>query len=139
MRHVVLSTALIILATLNNNPTQIIGDKYVAMQVRCTCYTDSGTMANGRQTRNGCIAGRKEWLGMSCALYESKNGEIGDFIGYYEFTDTGSGIDTDGDGKGDSIKLGKSVDVWVSSYEEVTDWQSEHGDYVYMVLIDSEG
>lgn len=139
MRHAIICAGLIIQLTVNQIPHTIIGNTQVAFQVRCTCYTDSGTMANGHETRSGCVAGKKEWLGMSCALYESDNGEIGDFIGYYEFTDTGAGIDTDGDGYGDSIKTGKSIDVWAPSMSAIADWQSEHGDYVYMVLIDSEG
>ena len=40
--------------------------------VRCTCYIEHGITASGIQTRNGIIAGRKEWLGMAAVLYEVK-------------------------------------------------------------------
>ena len=51
--------------------------------VRCTCYIEHGITASGIQTRNGVIAGRKEWLGMAAVLYEVKeDGTLGDFIGY---------------------------------------------------------
>ena len=108
--------------------------------VRCTCYIDSGTTASGIQTRNGIIAGRKEWLGMAAVLYEIKeDGTLGDFIGYYEFCDTGAGIDTDNDGNGDTIRTGNSVDVWQPNMKSARNWVKEHGDYVYMQIVPAVG
>ena len=108
--------------------------------VRCTCYIDRGTTASGRQTRNGIIAGRKERLGMAAVLYEVKeDGMLGDFIGYYEFCDTGAGIDTDGDGNGDTIRTGNSVDVWQPNMKSARNWVKEHGDYVYMQIVPAVG
>ena len=108
--------------------------------VRCTCYIEHGITASGIQTRNGIIAGRKEWLGMAAVLYEIKeDGTLGDFIGYYEFCDTGAGIDTDGDGNGDTIRTGNSVDVWQPSMESARAWVKEHGDYVYMQIVPAVG
>ena len=108
--------------------------------VRCTCYIEHGITASGIQTRNGIIAGRKEWLGMAAVLYEIKeDGTLGDFIGYYEFCDTGAGIDTDGDGNGDTIESGNSVDVWQPNMESAIAWTKEHGDYVYMQIVPAVG
>ena len=108
--------------------------------VRCTCYIEHGITASGIQTRNGIIAGRKEWLGMAAVLYEVKeDGTLGDFIGYYEFCDTGAGIDTDGDGNGDTIRTGNSVDVWQPNMESAIAWIKEHGDYVYMQIVPAVG
>ena len=108
--------------------------------IRCTCYIEHGITASGIQTRNGVIAGRKEWLGMAAVLYEVKeDGTLGDFIGYYEFCDTGAGIDTDGDGKGDTIKTGNSVDVWRPSMGSARAWVKEHGDHVYMQIVPAVG
>ena len=108
--------------------------------VRCTCYIEHGITASGSQTRNGIIAGRKEWLGMAAVLYEIKeDGTLGDFIGYYEFCDTGAGIDTDGDGNGDTIRTGNSVDVWQPNMESARAWIKEHGDYVYMQIVPAVG
>ena len=108
--------------------------------IRCTCYTDSGTTASGKQTRPGIIAGAREWMGCTAALYDVKeDGTIGQFIGYYEVLDTGAGIDTDGDGYGDSIKIGQSIDVWVPDDAAVHEWQQEHGDYVFIKLIPGVG
>ena len=108
--------------------------------VRCTCYIEHGITASGIQTRNGIIAGRKEWLGMAAVLYEVKeDGTLGDFIGYYEFCDTGAGIDTDNDGIGDTIESGNSVDVWQPSMESARAWVKVHGDYVYMQIVPAVG
>ena len=112
----------------------------VPQPVRCTCYIEHGITASGIQTRNGIIAGRKEWLGMAAVLYEVKeDGTLGDFIGYYEFCDTGAGIDTDGDGNGDTIRTGNSVDVWQPNMESAIAWIKEHGDYVYMQIVPAVG
>ena len=108
--------------------------------IRCTSYCDTGITASGVYTRPGIIAGKEEWLGYVAALYEvGEDGNIGDFIGYYEFLDTGAGMDMDGDGYGDSIINGSSVDVYQPTLSECYEWVDEHGDYVYMQLIKGEG
>lgn len=79
-------------------------------------------------------------MGCTAALYDIKeDGTIGQFIGYYEVLDTGAGIDTDGDGYGDSIKIGQSIDVWVPDDTAVHEWQQAHGDYVFIKLIPGVG
>ena len=109
-------------------------------KIRCTCYCHDGITRSGQHTREGIVAGKKEWLGKAVALYEcDDNNELGDFIGYYEFLDNGAGIDTDGDGKGDSIKRGKSIDVYRYTLDDAKDWIKEYGDYVYIKIIDAEG
>lgn len=109
-------------------------------KIRCTCYIDSGITASGQETRDGIIAGQRSDFGKIAALYQyNEDGSIGEFIGYYEFLDTGAGIDTDGDGKGDSIKKGLSVDIWKNTLTEANKWIAEYGDYVYIKIIDAEG
>lgn len=100
----------------------------------------SGITASGQETRDGVIAGRKEDLGKVAALYRyNSNGTVGEFIGYYEFLDTGAGIDTNNNGIGDSIKKGLSIDIWKASMIEANDWIAEYGDYVYIKIIDAKG
>lgn len=109
-------------------------------KIRCTCYIIKGTTASGHETRAGIIAGKKSDIGKGAALYQiNEDGSIGEFIGYFEFLDTGAGIDTDGDGKGDSIKKGLSVDVWQPSIKDAKEWIKEYGDYVYIKIIDAKG
>lgn len=140
---IVLVAVLVVAGKSTSHSAQPIRDwTYYKMPqpIRCTCYIDRGTTASGVQTREGIIAGRKEWLGMVAVLYEVKeDGTLGDFIGYYEFCDTGAGIDTDGDGNGDTIRTGNSVDVWQPSMTNAKAWIKEHGDYVYMQIVDGKG
>ena len=140
---IVLVAVLVVAGKSTSHSAQPIRDwTYYKMPqpVRCTCYIDRGITASGIQTRDGIIAGRKEWIGMMAVLYEVKeDGTLGGFIGYYEFCDTGAGIDTDGDGNGDTIKTGNSVDVWQPSMTNARAWIREHGDYVYMQIVDGKG
>lgn len=105
-------------------------------KIRCTCYTakEGSVTASGEEVREGIIAGKRAWMGKKAILYDM-NLKI---IGIYEFKDTGAGIDTDGDGKGDSIKIGKSVDVYRNTLTRCNDWISAYGDYVYMQIIENE-
>jgi 3D (Asp-Asp-Asp) domain-containing protein len=114
------------------------GDPFTEPQkVRCTCYVDRGTTASGKTTREGIVAGKREWIGCVAALYQvNEDGKLGDFIGYYEFLDTGYGIQTD---YGGSIQLGQSIDVWQPSMKDAYNWVGQYGDYVYMKIIKGVG
>lgn len=108
-----------------------------AVKIRCTGYCDIGYTASGEWTRDGIVAGKREWLGRKAAIYRvNSDNTVGELIGYYEFKDTGAGIDTDGDGKGDSIILGKSIDIWHPTEEACWEWMGKYGDYVYMSFVD---
>lgn len=110
------------------------------VQIRCTCYCEHSKTATGVRTRYGIAAGMKEWLGYTCELNAiNPDGSVGEFIGYFEFLDTGAGIDTDGDGKGDSIKNGQSIDAWINSLPEAYRWRDKYGDYVYMKIFKARG
>lgn len=123
-----------------NSPIKCTAADSELREIRCTCYVEPGVTKSGHYTHEGVIAGRKEDLGKVAALYAvAEDGSIGEFIGYFDFYDTGSGIDTDGDGKGDSIKKGKSVDVFRDDMKAAKKWIKTYGDYVYMQIIDAEG
>lgn len=108
--------------------------------IRCTCYVEHGQTASGQWTRPHTVAGPREWLGCVGALYRmNEDGSMGEFLGYYEFIDTGAGIDTDGDGRGDSIINGESIDVWRPDIEMAREWVDLNGDYVYLKLVKGEG
>ena len=109
--------------------------------IRCTCYTatEGSVTASGKSVREDIVAGKSEWLGCSCVIYENNDGKVGDLIGFFEFCDTGAGIDTDGDGIGDSIKNGKSIDVYRNSLEDCYEWINNYGDYVFIQVIPSVG
>lgn len=103
-------------------------------KIRCTCYTstEGSITASGEPVKEGIIAGKKAWIGKTAILYDMDM----NFIGIYEFKDTGAGIDTDGDGKGDSIKNGKSIDMYRETLERCKEWIGSYGDYVYMQIIE---
>lgn len=101
--------------------------------IRCTCYCDQGITKSGQQVREGIVAGKEEWLGKAAILYEVKeDGSIGDLIGIYEFLDTGYGIDG-------SLIDGTSIDIYCPSLDACSEWTKEHGDYVYLQIVDGKG
>lgn len=109
-------------------------------KIRCTCYCEHGVTCTGEKTRYGIVAGKKEWLGYVAEINRmNDDGSVGEFIGYFEFCDTGAGMDSDGDGKGDTIKNGTSIDIWVESLADAYAWVGEYGDYVYIKIIKGDG
>jgi hypothetical protein len=113
--------------------------------IRATCYTsDEGAITySGQEVRTGIIAGRKDWQGSVALLYSYQmvNGEPvpKELIGIYEVLDTGAGIDTDGDGAGDSIPAGESIDVFQPTSHAAEEFIDTYGDYVMMMLVDGRG
>ena len=110
--------------------------------IRTTCYTanEGSVCSTGVQPHSGVVAGPKEWEGMAVMLYEFEYDESGKpvptkNIGMYTVLDTGAGIDTDGDGVGDSIRNGQSIDVYCNTQHEAEEFVSRYGDYTLMMLI----
>lgn len=103
-------------------------------KIRCTCYTstEGKVTASGEPVREGIIAGKREWMGKTAILYDMNM----NVIGVFEFKDTGAGIDTDGDGKGDSIKNGKSIDVYRDTLARCKEWIKTYSDYVFLQIIE---
>lgn len=101
--------------------------------IRCTGYCDYGYTKSGQYVRDGIMAGKKEWLGKTCVVYQvNEDGSCGNMIGMYEFLDTGNGING-------SLINGTSVDIWFPTESEVWNWMSTYGDYVYIQIIDAVG
>jgi len=97
--------------------------------IRCTGYIDVGHTRSGEWTRNGVVAGRYEWLGKKCKLYQkNQDGSVGEYIGTFEFLDTGYGINA-------SLEKGTSIDVWHPSMESLEEWLKLYGDYVYIEFL----
>ena len=100
--------------------------------IRCTCYTASegAVTADGSKPIEGYISGKREWLGYLCVMYENDNGKVGNLIGYFDFRDTGGA---------ETLKNGKSIDVYRDSLEGCYDWIAQYGDYVFVQIIKAEG
>lgn len=113
--------------------------------IRTTCYTakEGAITSSGTRVRPGIIAGKKEWQGFIAFLYtyEIIDGNCipKDLIGIYEVLDTGAGIDTDFDGKGDSIIDGTSIDVFQPTLHQAEEWVDTYGDYTMLLLVEGEG
>lgn len=113
--------------------------------IRATCYTsnEGAITYSGQKVRTGIIAGKKDWQGNVALLYSYKivDGEPvpDELIGIYEVLDTGAGIDTNGDGKGDTIPAGESIDVYQPTMHAAEEWIDQYGDYVLMMLVEGKG
>lgn len=95
--------------------------------VECTayCYTGQPTASGAPTVEDLTIAGAREWLGCTCALYD----EDKKFLGFYEFTDTGYGRDGD-------IERGETVDLYMPSESDCDAWGRRT---MYIQIIPSEG
>ena len=96
-------------------------------EVEATAYCDGEVCCKGEIPRMGICAGKPEWYGKVIALYESDNGKIGEFIGYFECLDTGP-VDT--------VRAGKVIDIYNPSRE----WCKQFGrKKVIAYIIEGEG
>lgn len=106
--------AIIVLGIVGIAATVDAADLPFVVNSTAYCNPAGNKTADGSDTIEGVtIAGKKEWLGCMAALYEIKeDGEIGEFIGYRQFTDTGYGKDsTLYPGMG-TIETGETVDIY---------------------------
>lgn len=85
-------------------------------------------MANGQTVFHGAIAGKSEWLGMVAYLYEDNDGKIGDWLGCYEFCDTGG---TQG------IKNGYVIDVYQDTLEDCQEFMAQTNGKVFIQIFDN--
>lgn len=76
--------------------------------MKATAYCLQGTTVDGSHTRRGIAASKPEWIGLTAAVYLDDNGELGEFLGYYEIKDTG----------GSGVRSGKVLDIWLPTYDE---------------------
>jgi hypothetical protein len=114
--------------------------------MRVTCYTanEGAISSTGIKPHYGVVAGAKEWEGKAVLLYTFDYNEGGEpvpkeCVGLFTILDTGAGIDTDNDGKGDTIKNGQSLDVYVDTKEQAQEWTREYGDYLLAIIVEGEG
>ena len=147
---VALCVCLFIIAAVKvNGAHQLIVDERDPFEqpilIRATCYTseEGAITSSGKPVRENTIAGKREWQGCIAFLYtysyEGGQPQIKELIGVYEVIDTGAGIDTDGDGKGDSIIKGSSIDVYQPTLHQAEEWTDIYGDYVMMMLVRGKG
>lgn len=97
-------------------------------KVRATVYTstEGSLTADESKVREGIVAGKREWLGYTCVIYDLDM----NIIGIYEFKDTGGHKD---------IKNGTRIDVYRDTLDRCDEWIDTYGDYVYIQLFKAYG
>jgi 3D (Asp-Asp-Asp) domain-containing protein len=109
------------------NPKSWISDGEMH-EVECTAYCNpNGNLtASGKPTVEGLtIAGAREWLGCICVMWD----EDLNYIGMFDFTDTGYGKDGD-------ILRGETVDLYFDSREDCINFGRQK---VYIQVIRADG
>lgn len=104
-------------------------EEYVEPQlVRCTVYTapEGAITADGSKVREGIVAGKREWLGCTCVIYDTDMR----LIGLYEVKDTGGA---------DWLKDGTAIDVFRNDLDRCNEWIDQYGDYCYIQIFKDEG
>ena len=130
--------AIIVLGIVGIAATVEAADLPFVVNSTAYCNPAGNKTADGSDTIEGVtIAGKKEWLGCIAALYEIKeDGNVGDFIGYRTFTDTGYGVDSQlYPGKG-TIETGETIDIYFDKYETAKRWGDRK---IYVQVIKGEG
>lgn len=120
--------------------------------VSTTAYTQGHTCCKGVKAREGIVAGRPEWYGMGCIIYEAipceGSYQIGDVIGYYEILDTGYGKSTKNGvpskvrqdkGHQGTIEIGQCIDKYSVSMAAAVDWMEKTGGRCFIQLVSGKG
>jgi len=102
--------------------------------VEMTYYTWTGNpCANTKYPRYGVCAYAKEYIGKTAIVYDLEM----KLIGYFEIYDTGYGR-TESNGNG-TIENGNCIDIYMDSHGEGKDFIKEHGNQVYIKIVDAKG
>ena len=102
------------------------------LPMEATAYCSGEITADGSRVREGICAAKKEWIGMTAAVYLDSVAEDGVhgpgvFLGYYEIKDTGGN---------ELIQNGQAIDIYNPSLEWCLDFGRKN---VWVVLTKGEG
>lgn len=100
--------------------------------MEATAYCSGEITADGSRVREGICAAKKEWIGLTAAVYldelrEDGTHGPGTFLGYYEIRDTGGN---------ELIKNGQCIDIYNPSLEWCINFGRKN---VWVVLMEGEG
>lgn len=96
--------------------------------VESTAYYYGEITKDGSKVREGIMAAKEEWLGLTAILYEVReDGGVGTVKGIYEIKDTG------GD---ERIQNGTCVDIYIPDEDACWEYGRQK---VYLQLIDAKG
>lgn len=102
------------------------------LPMEATAYCSGEITADGSRVREGICAAKKEWIGLTAAVYLDSVKEDGVhgpgvFLGYYEIKDTGGN---------ELIRNGQAIDIYNPSLEWCINFGRKN---VWVVLIKGEG
>jgi len=133
----------------------ILGDRRDPDKVQCTCYIEAGKpTCSGSYKMDGIIATAPEHIGKVAQVYEvAEDGGIGNFIGYFEASDTGYGAPTGygisaykGRTSAGTIETGITIDFRKPNMKKATEFMTDTftgegktGSQVYVIFEDGEG
>ena len=88
------------------------------LRMESTKYCQGTLTYTEKKVRPGIAAAKKEWIGLTAAVYEDEVKEDGthgpgEFVGYFEIEDTGSN---------EKIANGTCIDLYDPSYESCRKW-----------------
>lgn len=132
MKRKSLAALLGIFALLNWTST-VKADQYTSdynepFLIESTAYCYGEITKDGSKVREGIIAAKEEWLGMTAIVYEvAEDGSVGEVRGIYEIRDTGSDY---------RLKNGTCIDFYIPDEQEAKEYGRQD---VYVQLIDAKG
>lgn len=136
MRNKVFILTLATILFLSNAKTVTCSDGF--RQVEMTYYLETGSpCANGKIPRLGVCAYQSDYVGMTALVYSDNDGTQGELIGIYEIYYTGYGR-KESNGKG-TIQNGNTIDIFMDSSEHGKEFIKEHGNKVFIKLVDAKG
>ncbi len=102
------------------------------LPMEATAYCSGEITADGSRVREGICAAKKEWIGLTAAVYldeirEDETHGPGEFLGYYEIRDTGGN---------ELIRNGQAIDIYNPSLEWCINFGRKN---VWVVLMKGEG
>ena len=96
--------------------------------IESTAYCYGEVTKDGTKVREGIIAAKEEWLGLTAVIYEvAEDGGIGELRGIYEIKDTGSDY---------RLQNGTCIDFYIPDEQAAKEYGRQN---VYIQLIRADG
>ncbi len=107
---------------------QYTGDYKEPFLIESTAYCYGEITKDGSKVREGIIAAKEEWLGMTAIVYEvAEGGGVGEVRGIYEIRDTGSDY---------RLQNGTCIDFYIPDELAAKEYGRQD---VYIQLVEADG
>lgn len=96
--------------------------------IESTAYCYGEITKDGSKVREGIIAAKEEWLGLTAIVYEvAEDGSVGEVRGIYEIKDTGSDY---------RLQNGTCIDIYMPDEKEAIEYGRQQ---VFLQLVNAKG